>query len=61
MLSVDRAVRPASRWLAAKYAAAGGGGDGFGLGLLLLGIGAVLVIAGRFRRAARAGLPPIDL
>ena len=40
---------------------AGGSGDGFGLGALLLGIGAVLVIAGRFRRAARAGLPPSDL
>ena len=40
---------------------AGGSGDGLGIGLLLLGIGAALVIAGRFRRAVGAGLPPIDL
>jgi len=40
---------------------AGGSGDGLGLGLLLLGVGAVLVIAGRTRRAVRAGLPPTDL
>ena len=48
--------------LAASTPGTGAGGSGgLGLGLLLLGIGAVLVIAGRFRRAARAGLPPIDL
>ena len=40
---------------------AGGNGDGLGFGLALLGVGAVLLIAGRFRRSARAGLPPVDL
>jgi len=40
---------------------AGGSGAGLGIGLLLLGIGAALVIAGRLRRAAGAGLPPSDL
>jgi len=40
---------------------AGGSGDGLGLGLLLLGIGGALVIASRYRRVTRAGLPPVDV